>query len=37
MVTEPLAACHHLIVPKHREKEDLLPSLAAVAEKVELL
>jgi hypothetical protein len=37
MVTEPLAASHQLIASKHHSMEDLLPSLVAVAEKVELL
>jgi hypothetical protein len=37
MVMEQMAACHHLIASKHRSKEDLLPSLAVVVEKVVLL
>jgi hypothetical protein len=37
MVMDRLVASHQLIVSKHRAMEDLLPSLAAVVEKVELL
>jgi hypothetical protein len=35
MVMDRLVASHQLIVSKHRAMEDLLPSLAAVAEKVD--
>jgi hypothetical protein len=37
MVMEPLAVRRQLIASKHRSTEDLLPSLAAVVEKEELL
>jgi hypothetical protein len=37
MAMEPLVVRRHLIASKHRSMEALLPLLAAVVEKVELL
>jgi hypothetical protein len=37
MAMDPLVGSRQLIASKHRSMEDLLPLLAAVAEKVELL